>query len=68
VPRSVIEQKCAPYLQRGKPARLARLFNEDDHTIVGHRRYTRASIRAVPGEEPDGPPMVLDAARLHAQG
>jgi group II intron reverse transcriptase/maturase len=35
VPRSVITQKCAPYLQRGKPARLTRLFNEDDYTIVG---------------------------------
>jgi excisionase family DNA binding protein len=37
-------------------------------TPGGHRRYTRASVRAVLGEEPDGPPMALDTARMDAQG
>ena len=31
----MIKAKCAPYLQRGKPARRTRLINDDDHTIVG---------------------------------
>ena len=35
VPLAVIKAKCAPYLQRGKPARRTRLVNADDHTIVG---------------------------------
>jgi hypothetical protein len=35
VPQAVIKSKCAPYLQRGKPARRTRLVNVDDYTIVG---------------------------------
>ena len=34
VPTAVIKAKCAPYTQRGKPARRARLMNMDDYTIV----------------------------------
>jgi group II intron reverse transcriptase/maturase len=34
VPTAVIKAKCAPYTQRGKPARRTRLMNTDDHTIV----------------------------------
>ncbi|GLZ02415.1 group II intron reverse transcriptase/maturase [Actinoplanes sp. NBRC 103695] len=34
VPSAVIKAKSAPYLERGKPERQARLINEDDHTIV----------------------------------
>jgi hypothetical protein len=34
VPRTVIKAKCAPYLQRGKPARRTRLVNYDDYHIV----------------------------------
>lgn len=34
VPRDVITAKCAPYLQRGKPAERPWLVNEDDYTIV----------------------------------
>ena len=34
VPRDVIKAKCGPYLHRGKPGRLSRLVNDDDHTIV----------------------------------
>jgi group II intron reverse transcriptase/maturase len=34
VPHAVIKAKCAPYMQRGKPARRTRLINVDDHTIV----------------------------------
>lgn len=31
MPATVIKAQCAPYLERGKPARL----NDDDHAIVG---------------------------------
>jgi group II intron reverse transcriptase/maturase len=34
VPTPVIKAKCAPYLQRGKPARRPQLKNLDDHNIV----------------------------------
>src|SRR5713226_5067250 len=34
VPRDVIKAKCGPYLHRGKPGRLNRLVNDDDHTII----------------------------------
>jgi hypothetical protein len=34
VPTAVIKAKCAPYTQRGKPARRTRLMNMDDYTIV----------------------------------
>lgn len=34
VPLEVIKAKCAPYLQRGKPAKQAVLTNGDDYTIV----------------------------------
>ena len=34
VPRSVIKDKCAQYLQRGKPARRTQIINRDDHDIV----------------------------------
>jgi group II intron reverse transcriptase/maturase len=34
VPTDVIKTKCAPYLQRGQPARRSRLMNYDDHTII----------------------------------
>jgi hypothetical protein len=34
VPRDVIKAKSAPYLKLGKPERLNRMVNEDDHTIV----------------------------------
>jgi len=34
VPVKVIKAKCAPYMQRGKPARRTRLMNLDDYTIV----------------------------------
>ncbi|AII10959.1 reverse transcriptase/maturase family protein [Rhodococcus opacus] len=34
VPLEVIKAKCAPYLQRGKPAKQAALTNGDDYTIV----------------------------------
>lgn len=34
VPKDVIKAKCAPYLERGKPARLTSMLNYDDHTIV----------------------------------
>lgn len=35
VPRTVIKEKCAPYLQRGKPAHLDFLRERTDHEIVG---------------------------------
>ena len=35
VPLDVIRTKCAPYLQRGKPARRPALMNDDDYTIIG---------------------------------
>jgi group II intron reverse transcriptase/maturase len=34
VPRSVIKATCAPYLQRGKPARRPPIINRDDYDIV----------------------------------
>ena len=34
VPQAVIKAKAAPYLARGKPARLPRLINHDDYDIV----------------------------------
>jgi group II intron reverse transcriptase/maturase len=34
VPRSVIKAKCAPYCQRGQPARRTPIMNRDDYTIV----------------------------------
>ncbi|WP_321572579.1 group II intron reverse transcriptase/maturase, partial [Parafrankia colletiae] len=34
VPRSVIREKCAPYLQRGKPARRTQVLHHDDYDIV----------------------------------
>ena len=34
VPAAVIKAKSAPYLARGKPARLPPLISEDDHTVV----------------------------------
>jgi hypothetical protein len=34
VPRSVIKARCAPYCQRGEPARRTQLLNRDDHAIV----------------------------------
>jgi excisionase family DNA binding protein len=37
-------------------------------TPGGHRRYTRAGVRAVLDEEPDAPAMAEDAARLYEQG
>jgi hypothetical protein len=35
VPLDVIRTKCAPYTQRGKPARRPTLMNDDDYTIIG---------------------------------
>jgi group II intron reverse transcriptase/maturase len=34
VPADVIKANCAPYLKRGKPARLTEMYNCDDYTIV----------------------------------
>ena len=34
VPADVIKAKCAPYMQRGKPARRTRMMNMDDYTVV----------------------------------
>ncbi len=34
VPKTVIRDKCARYLQRGKPAHRTRLVNHSDHTII----------------------------------
>ena len=34
VPAEVIKAKCAPYMQRGKPARRTRMMNMDDYAIV----------------------------------
>jgi group II intron reverse transcriptase/maturase len=34
VPAEVIKAKCAPYMQRGKPARRTRMMNMDDYTVV----------------------------------
>jgi group II intron reverse transcriptase/maturase len=34
VPRSVIQAKCARYLQRGQPARRTPIMNRDDYSIV----------------------------------
>lgn len=34
VPADVVKAKCAPYMQRGKPARRTRMMNMDDYTIV----------------------------------
>ena len=34
VPRTVITAKCAPYLQRGKPASRPALKDRDDHAII----------------------------------
>jgi group II intron reverse transcriptase/maturase len=34
VPRTVIKAKCAPYLQRGKPASRPALKDRDDHAII----------------------------------
>jgi group II intron reverse transcriptase/maturase len=35
VPLDLIRTKCAPYMQRGKPARRPHLMNDDDYTIIG---------------------------------
>ena len=35
VPMEVIEQKCALYMQRGKPAQRAQLLDDSDYSIVG---------------------------------
>ena len=35
VPATVIKAHCAPYLERGKPARLTAMLNYGDHSIVG---------------------------------
>jgi group II intron reverse transcriptase/maturase len=34
VPRSVINAKCARYMQRGRPERRPELMNEQDHAII----------------------------------
>ncbi len=34
VPKEVIEQKCALYMQRGKPAQRAQLLDDSDYSIV----------------------------------
>src|ERR1700730_8233001 len=34
VPKAVIEQKCAMYMQRGKPAQRAPLIHESDYSIL----------------------------------
>lgn len=34
MPRTVIQAKCARYLQRGEPARRTQIINRDDYTIV----------------------------------
>ncbi len=34
VPKEVIEQKCALYMQRGKPAQRAQLLRDSDYSIV----------------------------------
>jgi group II intron reverse transcriptase/maturase len=34
VPKTVVEAKCAPYLQRGKPASRPALKDRDDHAII----------------------------------
>jgi hypothetical protein len=34
VPREVIEQQCALYMKRGKPAQRAQLLDESDYPIV----------------------------------
>ncbi|MFJ3780116.1 reverse transcriptase domain-containing protein [Streptomyces sp. NPDC090075] len=34
VPRDVIKAKCAPYIDRGKPAKKTALINSSDHAIV----------------------------------
>lgn len=34
VPKDVIKAKCAPYLERGRPARQPSMLNYDDYTIV----------------------------------
>jgi group II intron reverse transcriptase/maturase len=34
VPKTVIKAKCAPYLQRGKPASRPALKDRDDHAII----------------------------------
>jgi group II intron reverse transcriptase/maturase len=34
VPLDVIKTKCAPYLQRGQPARRPHLMSHDDHTVI----------------------------------
>ncbi|MFD7598602.1 reverse transcriptase domain-containing protein [Kitasatospora sp. NPDC059812] len=34
VPKDVIKAHCAPYMARGKPARLPAMYNFDDYTIV----------------------------------
>ena len=53
VPLEVIKAKCAPYLQRGKPAKQAALTNGDDYTI---RLHVRGHL---PGHRP-----VLPAGRM----
>jgi group II intron reverse transcriptase/maturase len=35
VPMEVIEQKCALYMRRGKPAQRAQLLDDSDYSIVG---------------------------------
>ena len=42
VPKKVIEQKCALYMQRGKPAQRAQLLDESDYSI-GSRVSSRVS-------------------------
>lgn len=34
MPTSVVKAKCAPYLQRGQPARRTQIINRDDYNIV----------------------------------
>ena len=44
VPRAVIEQKCAMYMRRGKPAQRAPLIRDSDYSII--RKY-QAEYRGI---------------------
>src|SRR4030095_3535042 len=34
VPRTVVKEKCAQYMQRGNPAHRSQLVNDDDYGII----------------------------------
>ena len=70
VPKTVIRQRCALYMSKGKPAQRGSLLHDSDFTIVAKYGCEYAGARPVlpagPGRVPSGPPA-LGHGDLHAQ-